>query len=87
MSAPFKNDFSWSASRADTFDYCLRKYYFSYYESWEGWERNAPERKKKAYFLKKRKTVDTWIGDVLHRAIRYSIENKGSLDTKFVSEN
>ena len=37
----FKNDFSWSFSRDSAFNTCKRKYYYSYYGSWGGWNKDA----------------------------------------------
>ena len=42
----FKNDFSWSFSRDNAFNTCKRKYYYSYYGSWGGWNKDADELSK-----------------------------------------
>ena len=42
----FKNDFSWSFSRDSAFNTCKRKYYYSYYGSWGGWNKDADELSK-----------------------------------------
>ena len=39
----FKNDFSWSFSRDNAFNTRKRKYYYSYYGSWGGWNKDADE--------------------------------------------
>ena len=36
------NEFSWSHSRHETFQACLKRYYFAYYASWGGWDDRAP---------------------------------------------
>ena len=46
----FKNDFSWSFSRDNAFNTCKRKYYYSYYGSWGGWNKDADELSKKFSF-------------------------------------
>ena len=38
------NEFSWSHSRHETFQTCLKRYYFAYYASWGGWDPAAPAR-------------------------------------------
>ena len=40
----FKNQFSWSFSRHNSFETCKRKYYYSYYGCWGGWDKNADEK-------------------------------------------
>ena len=39
--AEIQNLFSWSFSRQQTFDHCLRQYYFRYYQFWGGWSPSA----------------------------------------------
>ena len=46
------NEFSWSHSRDRLFSECQLKYYYHYYGSWGGWEKNASERIRKLYVLK-----------------------------------
>jgi hypothetical protein len=65
-----KNLFSWSFTRDSVFATCLRKYYFSYYASWKGWEENAPEPVKHAYLLKKMTNLPMWTGAIVHEVIR-----------------
>lgn len=74
--ATFKNEFSWSLSRNELFHYCPRKYFYNYYEYWDGWLWNASPLKKKIYQLKKMSALDMWLGDVVHRCIKYSILHK-----------
>jgi hypothetical protein len=52
-------DFSWSNSRHKTFLECVRKYYYQYYESHNGWLYEAPDESKAAYRLKNIKKRDT----------------------------
>jgi CRISPR/Cas system-associated exonuclease Cas4 (RecB family) len=75
----FINKFSWSISRSDMFDYCKRKYFLNYYDSWGGWEWNAPARRRLIYFLKNRQFAEMWVGDVVHKAIKYTIEHRKEL--------
>jgi len=34
--AKLENRLTWSKSRAETFEHCLRKYWWTYYGSWGG---------------------------------------------------
>lgn len=63
------HELSWSTSRARTFDACPRRYYFDYYLSWLGWERDAPPERRKAYLLKKMTRLPILAGDLVHQAI------------------
>ena len=85
--ASFSNTLNWSISRDDTFSYCKRKYYLSYYESWGGWNSWAAPRKQLAYFLKNRQFVVTWVGDVVHKAIKYAIQNCEQNNQEYVIES
>jgi hypothetical protein len=81
------NTLSWSISRAELFAYCKRKYYFSYYEYWNGWDRNETERKRLIYFLKKKTLKDVWVGNVVHNAIKYSIQNIETITLEYILTN
>jgi hypothetical protein len=69
-----KHEIHWSASRINELEYCERKYYFSHYEAWNGWDDDETERKKKAYMLKNRTNIKAWIGTATHRAIKEYLE-------------
>lgn len=75
MSPALRNDFSWSVSRDSTLQECPRKYYFSYYGSWGGWESDAPKRIREIYLLKQLKNRPLWIGEVVHQCISRSLTN------------
>jgi hypothetical protein len=64
------NDFSWSKTRHDRFNECLRAYYFFYYRSWGGWAASAPKEVRELYVLKKLGNRYTWAGSVVHDAIK-----------------
>lgn len=70
MARKLTNDFSWSRSRHEKLTECLRAYYFQYYASWGGWEREAPEHARTLYILKKLGNRYTWAGGVVHDAIK-----------------
>ncbi|MDY7228931.1 PD-(D/E)XK nuclease family protein [Hyalangium rubrum] len=64
------NDFSWSKSRHEKFNECLKSYYLYYYGSWGGWEAEAPKDVRELYVLKKLSNRYTWAGSVVHESIR-----------------
>ena len=67
--AKLENRLTWSKSRAETFEHCLRKYWWTYYGSWGGWAFDAPQEARDAYVLKNLHSRWTWVGDVVHGAI------------------
>lgn len=67
---PFANDFSWSKSRHEKLQECLRAYYLYYYRSWGGWEAGAPKEVRELYVLKKLGNRYAWAGSVVHDAIK-----------------
>ena len=68
-----QNDFSWSLSRDRAFRECARKYYYTHYGMWGGWDRRADARTREIYVLKNLKTRQMWAGIVVHDAVRRSI--------------
>jgi CRISPR/Cas system-associated exonuclease Cas4 (RecB family) len=72
--AELTNDFSWSVSRHRLFEECPRKYYFSYYGSWGGWDERAPEETRLLYRLKQVATRQMWLGSAVHAQVRKSLE-------------
>lgn len=64
-----KNEFTWSASRSRTFAYCPRQYWWNYYGSWGGWDRNAGGEAREAYMLKNLANRWTWPGTMVHDTI------------------
>jgi len=64
-----KNEFSWSFSRRQTFESCRRRYWLRYYAFWGGWNRDAPELARKAYFFSKMSTVRMLLGVAVHETI------------------
>jgi len=71
----FKNEFSWSKSRDETFNKCHRMYYFQYYGSWGGWEDEVDLRTKKLYILKQLQTRQMWAGQKVHKCIERILKN------------
>jgi len=68
-----ENLFSWSKSRHEKLVSCERAYFYHYYLSWGGWEREAPPRVKQLYALKKLTNRYAWAGNAVHEAIRKSL--------------
>lgn len=77
------NDFTWSYSRHQQFQTCLRKYYYTYYGSWGGWDELAPHTARTLYTLKKLSTRFQWAGSHAHRAIELFLNSElpGATDT------
>ena len=68
------NEFSWSFSRHEVFQACLKRYYFAYYASWGGWEDSAPARTRELYLLKRLSTRQQWAGHHAHLAIEFLLK-------------
>ena len=70
----FKNDFSWSFSRDNVFNTCKRKYYYSYYGSWGGWNKDADELSKKLYMLNKMTSLPMLAGSIVHDEVERTLK-------------
>ena len=68
---------SWSFSRQQAFESCRRMYYYQYYGSHNGWERNAPPLAAAAYRLKQLTNLYTALGDAVHQAAQLAVERLG----------
>ncbi len=66
-----QNDFSWSKSRAETFEACPRQYFYSYYGAWGGWSERADPKTRTLYVLKKLQTRQQWMGATVHNCLRW----------------
>ena len=64
------NEFTWSHSRHNAFRECMRRYYFSYYGSWHGWESDASARQQELYLHNKLINRWLWKGKVIHDEIK-----------------
>ncbi len=69
----FKNEFSWSVSRDDTFRKCRRMYYFQYYGFWGGWDFAADNRIRTIYILKQLQNRQMWAGSKVHECIENTL--------------
>lgn len=72
--ADIKLTFAWSESRVKLLRECAYKYFLNYYESWEGWRKNAPQRKQQAYLLKQLTNKHMWPGSIVHEVIEHVIK-------------
>jgi hypothetical protein len=68
-----KNELVWSSSRERTFRDCRRRYYYSYYGAWEGWESSADPRRRELYALKQLTSRHLWAGSVVHDEIAFML--------------
>lgn len=67
--AELVNRFAWSFSRAQTFDACKRRYWFRHYAHWGGWNDDAPELARRAYFFSKMTSLRMLLGTAVHETI------------------
>jgi hypothetical protein len=66
----FKNEFSWSYSRDVLFNECKREYYYNYYGSWGGWDKNKADNVTRTlYVLKNLQNRWQWKGSAVHEEI------------------
>ncbi len=68
------NEFSWSHARHETFQACLKRYYFAYYAAWGGWQEGAPARTRELYRLKRLSTRQQWAGHHAHQAFEFLLK-------------
>ncbi len=61
-------EMSWSHSRREKFQQCLRKYYYHYYASHNGWSQDGSSYAQRAYRLKNLTSLPLEIGAVVHEA-------------------
>ncbi|MGM0439792.1 MAG: PD-(D/E)XK nuclease family protein [Chlamydiota bacterium] len=76
------NEFSWSFSRHSTFDECQKKYWYTYYGAWEGWEwfRKSPPQHARIlsgylYAMKNMQSLAMYVGSVVHETIENTIKD------------
>jgi len=74
MASELRNDLTWSVSRHRLFQDCRRAYYYNYYGSWGGWERNASPATRQLYVLKNIRTLPMWGGTIVHGVIAAALE-------------
>lgn len=73
-----ENELTWSITRAQLFQSCPRAYYYNYYGSWGGWEREADADTRLIYILKNIKPMLVWAGTIVHNTIREALTTVAS---------
>lgn len=68
-----KPGLSWSRSRSAVFNACRRQYFYKHHLSWDGWNHDAPERRRLAYRLSKMTSFPFLAGIAAHEAIRRTL--------------
>ncbi len=81
-----KSELTWSFSRDRLFNECRRAYFYHYYASWGGWEAQANTFCRKAYILKNVRSIDAWIGDIVHQVIKWILESRVGDSTTLFKE-
>lgn len=66
--------YTWSASRIKLLRECAYKYFLNYYQSWQGWQKNATREQKEAYLLKNLTNFPMYIGTIVHSVIEDAIK-------------
>lgn len=69
----FTNDFGWSVSRDRAFHECKRRYYYSYYGHWGGWDPDADPEARAIWLLKQVQSRHMWLGDIVHRTAAFAL--------------
>lgn len=71
---------SWSISKMKVIQNCLREYYYTYYESHNGWLYESSDEAKSAWRLKKLTNITLVFGDKIHELIRDIVRNNWESD-------
>ncbi|MCK4305371.1 MAG: PD-(D/E)XK nuclease family protein [Candidatus Eisenbacteria sp.] len=71
----FRNEFSWSHSRFETFRGCLKRYHYHYYAYWGGWDPSADPLVRRIYILRNLKNRYLWAGSAVHDAVAAVLED------------
>jgi hypothetical protein len=72
-----QNEFSWSLSQDTLFNTCLRRYYYHYYGSWNGWRYDAPPDIRELYLMKNLQTMPMWTGALVHHVAQEVVKGFG----------
>jgi len=83
--ADLVNEFTWSVSRHHLFEECRRAYYYHYYGSWGGWDRNAPPVTRNPYILKNLQSLEMWAGQIVHETIQEALTRYSRDGTSFTA--
>lgn len=81
MGKRLTNEFSWSFSRHGTFSECQKKYWYTYYGSWEGWPKTPYDSRQSVdplaahlYTLKQIKHLPMFLGTCVHETIEEALK-------------
>jgi len=76
------NEFSWSFSRHTIFCECQKKYWYTYYGSWEGWmifkslsSSHGDKFSAYLYAMKNMQSIPMFVGSLVHRTIEEALKN------------
>ncbi|HJO92406.1 MAG TPA: hypothetical protein QF753_03300 [Victivallales bacterium] len=69
----FSNEFSWSISRNNLFNYCEKAYYFHYYGAWNGWAKHSDDLAIQLFKLKHLKTKELWLSNIICCSFKMAI--------------
>lgn len=77
------NQFRWSFSRETCFKECKRKYWYTYYGSWEGWPKTPYDTRitidplaAYLYARKQMQTLPAFVGSVVHTVLESALKKK-----------
>lgn len=83
------NALSWSFSRYNTFTECQKRYWYTYYGSWEGWPKTPFDDRNEIdslaqylYMLKQMQTIPTLTGSCVHEVIEEELKSKMPPNTR-----
>lgn len=75
------NECRWSSSRESVFNECKKKYWYTYYGSWEGWPKNSFDSRAEIeplaeylYMLKNIQPACMFIGSAVHKTIEWFLK-------------
>jgi hypothetical protein len=75
------NELSWSFSRHSIFQECPKKYWYTYYGSWEGWPRTPYDTRPSIdplasylYTMKQIQALPAFVGSCVHEAIEHALK-------------
>jgi hypothetical protein len=81
MAGRLVNEFSWSFSRHSIFQECEKKYWYSYYGTWEGWPKTPYDSRPSIdplasylYTMKQIQALPAFVGSCVHAAIEHVLK-------------
>jgi hypothetical protein len=87
------NDFTWSFSRRNTYQECQKKYWYTYYGSWEGWPKTPYDKRPSIdplaaylYAMKQMQSIPTFVGTVVHNTVEQFLKKVQVNKERFTEE-